>query len=209
MVTVSLTSGSGSLTGTVTLNIGTSGGNGTVSYTDLKIDLAGTKQLTASASGGSLSDAVSDPFVVASANTAPTAISPSFSPASPRTNDTLIASTTTADSNGDNVSVGAWTWKVTRGANTCVVQNNTSLAAPAGNRSASLDLSTTFSTTGCTGPTPPATINPSRGDTVVVEATPNDGTVNGTLVSSSVLVADTAPTATVDLNPTAPRRTTP
>jgi len=49
-VTVSLTSGTGPLQGTTTLNIGTAGGNGTATYTNLRIDAAGSgKQLTAGA----------------------------------------------------------------------------------------------------------------------------------------------------------------
>jgi len=51
-VTVTLTSGTGPLQGTTVLNIGTSGGSGTVSYTDLSIGSGGTnKQLTAGAPG--------------------------------------------------------------------------------------------------------------------------------------------------------------
>ncbi|HET8786022.1 MAG TPA: S8 family serine peptidase, partial [Candidatus Limnocylindrales bacterium] len=132
-----------------------------------------------------VADDGNDPTVVveaAPANTAPTATNPTFSPVSPQTNDTLTASTTTADADGDSVSV-AWTWKVTRGANTCVVKTDTSSSGSAGSRSVTLALSTTFSTSSCTGPTPPATINPSKGDVIIAEATPNDGTVNGTLAS--------------------------
>ena len=128
-------------------------------------------------------------------NAAPTATSPSFSPASPKTNDLLTASTTTADTDGNNVSV-AWTWKVTRGANTCVIATASSPSAAAGLRSVSLDLSSSFSTSSCTGATPPATINPAKGDIVIVEATPNDGTVNGTLQSNSVTIANSAPVVT-------------
>ena len=50
-------------------------------------------------------------------NSAPTATTPTFGPTTPQTNDNLTASTTTADADGNNVSV-AWTWKVTRGAST-------------------------------------------------------------------------------------------
>jgi hypothetical protein len=51
-VTVALTAGTGPLLGTASLNIGTSAGNGTVSYTNLEIDAPGAnKQLTATASG--------------------------------------------------------------------------------------------------------------------------------------------------------------
>src|SRR5882724_9690971 len=51
-VTMTLSSGVGPLLGTVSRDIGTSAGNGTVTYTDLEIDAVGTnKQLTASSSG--------------------------------------------------------------------------------------------------------------------------------------------------------------
>jgi hypothetical protein len=66
-VTLALSSGTGPLLGTTTQDIGTGAGNGIVTYSDLRIDSAGTnKQLTASASG--LSNAVSSVFSVAKAN---------------------------------------------------------------------------------------------------------------------------------------------
>jgi YDG domain-containing protein/Big-like domain-containing protein len=74
LVTVTLTSGTGSLQGTTTLDIGTSAGNGTVSFTNLRIDPAGTKQLTASASG--LTPTVSATFSIA--NVPPVASTASF-----------------------------------------------------------------------------------------------------------------------------------
>jgi hypothetical protein len=62
-VTVTLSAGTGPLQGTTTLDIGTAAGNGTVSYTNLRIDSPGTnKELTASASG--LTPAVSNVFTV-------------------------------------------------------------------------------------------------------------------------------------------------
>jgi len=62
-VTVSLTSGTGPLLGTTTLDIGTAAGNGIAAFSELEIDAAGTsKQLTAVASG--LSNAVSSTFTV-------------------------------------------------------------------------------------------------------------------------------------------------
>src|SRR5262249_25760276 len=66
LVTVTLSAGSGTLSGTKILDIGTAAGNGTVTFTDLQIDTAGTgKQLTASSSG--LSNALSATFAVSSA----------------------------------------------------------------------------------------------------------------------------------------------
>src|SRR5262249_36030282 len=65
-VTVRLTNGTGPLQGTTTLDIGTNAGNGTVSFTDLRIDAAGTnKQLRAAASG--LNSATSSVFTVSAA----------------------------------------------------------------------------------------------------------------------------------------------
>src|SRR5438445_450248 len=62
-VTLTLTAGTGPLLGTATLDIGTSAGNGTATFTNLEIDAVGTgKQLTASAS--SMTNAVSASFGV-------------------------------------------------------------------------------------------------------------------------------------------------
>src|SRR5207245_8257906 len=62
-VSMALTSGTGPLLGTTNLNIGTGGGNGTVTYTNLEIDAGGTnKQLRASAPG--LTNGLSSVFTV-------------------------------------------------------------------------------------------------------------------------------------------------
>src|SRR5438046_10191259 len=51
-VALSLSTGSGPLQGTTSQDIGTGAGNGTVTFTDLRLDAAGTnKQLTSSARG--------------------------------------------------------------------------------------------------------------------------------------------------------------
>lgn len=66
VVTVALTSGSGSLIGTTSLDIGTAAGNGTVSFNNLGVNTAGAgKQLTASAAG--LSNALSSSFTISPA----------------------------------------------------------------------------------------------------------------------------------------------
>jgi hypothetical protein len=66
LVTMTLSAGSGPLSGTASLDIGTAAGNGRVYFTNLEIDSAGTgKQLTASASG--LTSAASASFAVSSA----------------------------------------------------------------------------------------------------------------------------------------------
>src|SRR5439155_14005174 len=62
-VTMSLSSGAGPLLGTTNLDIGTNGGNGVVSFTNLEIDAVGTnKQLTASSPG--FGNALSATFAV-------------------------------------------------------------------------------------------------------------------------------------------------
>src|SRR5437867_3159687 len=47
--------------------------------------------------------------------------------------------------------------------------------------------------------------NGDRGNTITVEVTPNDGTVDGTAVSATATVQNSAPTATVSLNTTTPK----
>ena len=64
-VTIALTSGTPTLSGTTTVNFA---GNGTATYTNLQISTAGAKQLTASASG--LTAAVSNTFTVIAARAA-------------------------------------------------------------------------------------------------------------------------------------------
>jgi uncharacterized repeat protein (TIGR01451 family) len=66
-VSMTLSGGTGPLSGTTTRNIGKSGGNGAITNTDLRIDSVGSdKQLTASASG--LNSAVSSVFAVSKGN---------------------------------------------------------------------------------------------------------------------------------------------
>ena len=62
-VSLALSSGFGALLGTTNLDLGTGAGNGTASFTDLRINFAGSKQLTATASG--LASAMSLSFTVA------------------------------------------------------------------------------------------------------------------------------------------------
>ena len=93
-----------------------------------------------------------------------------------------------------------WTWKVTRGANTCTIQTNSSALAATGTRTASLDLSATY-TAGSTcsrDSNAAATINPSKATWITAEATPTDAPgLIGTLRSSTVTIANTAPTVTL------------
>src|SRR5439155_1616478 len=112
-------------------------------------------------------------------------------PATALTNDTITEVTTSADADGDTVTLG-YVWKVTRGTNVCTLTATGS----------SLDLSVDQTVSSCTGASL-STINPSKGDSVAVYVTPNDGTVNGSTVSDSTDVINSAPTATVDLPATA------
>ena len=67
IVTLTLTSGTGSLQGTNTADIGTSAGNGTVTFSGLSVSAAGAgKILTASVSG--LTSGVSDSFTISQAS---------------------------------------------------------------------------------------------------------------------------------------------
>src|SRR5439155_434662 len=135
------------------------------------------------------------------ANSAPSTTTPAFSPSSPKTNDTLQASTTTSDAESDQVSV-AWTWKVTRGANTCTIKADSSPLAAVGTRSVSLDLSLSYSTSACTGASPPSSINPSKGDVVNVAATPTDAPgLSGATQSNNVTIANSAPTVALNSAP--------
>lgn len=99
--------------------------------------------------GGSVASAT-----VTISNTAPVVSVVSLSTYTPSTNDTITASVTTSDADGDTVTV-SYAWYV-----------NGSVVAATG---ASLSGATYFS----------------RGDTVYVRVTPNDGTSSGTAVSSS------------------------
>src|SRR5262249_54760040 len=69
-VTMSIASGTGTLQGTASLDIGTAAGDGAVTFGDLRIDSAGAKTLQAAAAAGSpvLASAMSDSFTVARGN---------------------------------------------------------------------------------------------------------------------------------------------
>jgi hypothetical protein len=143
----------------------------------------------------------------AATNTGPFATNPSFNPVSPKSSDALQAFSTITDADGNNVTA-RFVWAVTRSGNRCEVRTfTTSSASGAGAGSVhtdSLDLGTSHTTTTCTGANP-GTVNPSKGDTIVLEATPNDGTADGATRTASVVVANSAPTATVSLDDASPR----
>ena len=97
------------------------------------------------------------------------------------TNDTLIATATKSDPNGYSVSL-TYVWTV----NGTVKQTDTTTA-----------LTDTFNLS--------VAGNGNKGDVVVVSVTPNNGYLDGTTVTDSATVADTAPAATVSLNSHTPR----
>ncbi|MFL6005040.1 MAG: LamG-like jellyroll fold domain-containing protein [Gaiellaceae bacterium] len=121
------------------------------------------------ATGGTFTDSGTDPVHSAPANTPPTA-TVSLSSNAPRTNDTLTATATKADADGQPVSL-TFVWKV----NGVATRSFTSASA----------LTDTFSL-GVAG-------NGDKGDLVSVEVTPNDGVVDGTTAAAQATVANTGP----------------
>ena len=115
------------------------------------------------------------------AETVPTA-TVSLGTHTPLTNDVLTATATKSDADGDPVSL-TYVWQVNG------VTKRTFTSATA--------LTDTFDL-GLPG-------NGDRGDTITVEVTPTDGILNGTTVTDTAVVADTAPVATVSLNTHVPR----
>ena len=102
--------------------------------------------------------------------------------ATPTTNQTLTATTTKADTDGDPVTL-TYVWKVNG-----VAKKTTP---------ASSSLTDTFDLS--------VSGNGDKGETVTVDVTPNDGHVDGTTVTDSAVVINTAPSATVALNTAAPK----
>src|SRR5205085_1519622 len=89
-------------------------------------------------------------------------------------------------------------WNVTRWTDTCTVKTDSSPLAAAGSRGpVSLDLSQNYHplVSDCTGAQIDP-LNPSKGDTVVLEATPTDNDsspATGTLKSNNVTIVNSAP----------------
>lgn len=134
-------------------------------------------------------------------NTAPTA-TVSLDADTPQTNDLLTATATKNDTDGDTVTL-TYVWKVTKGNSTCTIKTTSASSG----LTDTLALSSSFNTSGCTGSdlTNGTSYSPSKTDVVTVEVTPNDGTDNGTMVSDTATIANTAPTATVSLNTATPQ----
>ncbi len=150
--------------GSVTLNA-----DGSFTYVP-NSDYNGSDSFTYKANDGSLDSSVATVSItVDSVNDPPTA-SVTLTPASPRTNDLLVATVTTADADGDTVNVG-YVWK----------RNGVEITGQTGS---TLDLSIAG--------------NGNRGDTITVEVTPNDGTTDGEVAAASATVANTAPTVSAD-----------
>jgi cyclophilin family peptidyl-prolyl cis-trans isomerase len=141
-------------------------------------DVTGTAAITIRATD-KFGATVERTFNVIVGNDAPTA-SLTLTPASVNNTDTLTASVTAADPNGDAVSV-KYEWTLTRGSATPVVIQ--SATKDGTSTSDVLDLSTVSG-----GVLP--------GDVITVKATPNDGTVDGTAATASRTVGDRLPTIT-------------
>jgi len=115
VVTLSLSSGTGPLQGTSTLDIGGAAGNGAVHCTDLRIDPSGAKQLSANASG--MTGASSTTFDIA--NVAPVANTATFTRPRNVPLKLLISNllTNAIDTNGDSLTLVAVSSASTNGAN--------------------------------------------------------------------------------------------
>jgi len=146
----------------------------------LSESLGTTLTINAGGPGGKLDDTTPTAItvhVVAPANTAPTA-TVNLTPDPAYTNDTLTATATKADADGDPVTL-TYVWKV----------NGTTVKTTSGTSNLTDTLNMTLAGNG------------NKGDTVSVEVTPNDGKVNGTTSSDSLIVSNSLPTATVNLTP--------
>ena len=137
-LTLSLTiaSGTGTLLGTTTVDVGTAAGNGVATFSNLEIDTAQTYTLQAAVAGGVLSSATSSSFTVARANTTTVA-----SNATANLGDaTVVLSATVADGNA-TVNEGTVTFTVKDGAGTVIGTPVTSGSVSGGSASAVFSLS--------------------------------------------------------------------
>src|SRR5581483_685317 len=147
--------------GTVTLN-------GSVAHYVPAGGYVGSDTFTWKANDGTL-DSNAATVTVTLTNSAPS-VAVALSNSSPLTNDTLTATATPLDADGDPVTL-TYVWKV----NGSVVKTTAGTTAT----SDALDLS--------------AAGNGDRGDTITVEVTPNDGFTDGTAAMAAATVADSAP----------------
>jgi VCBS repeat-containing protein len=153
----------GPLHGTLTLN------GATAHYVPAG-NFVGSDTFSWKANDGTLDSNIATVTIMVT-NSAPT-VTVALNNSAPLTNDTLTATATSLDADGDPVTL-TYVWKV----NGSVVKTTAGTTAT----SDTLDLSTAG--------------NGNRGDTVSVEVTPNDGFTGGTTASASAVVADSAPTA--------------
>ncbi len=109
-------------------------------------------------------------------NSAPIIDSVTLSPSSPRTNEVLQSSVAAHDADGDSLTY-SYAW----------LRNGAPISGATG---PSLDLSVVG--------------NGDRGDTITVRVTASDGQMTSAPTKASVVVADTAPTASVALDVTSP-----
>ncbi len=124
---------------------------------------------------------VTSSFNITVNNDAPTAVV-SLNPASPNTNSTLTATVTPNDNNNDPVTL-TYVWKK----NGTIIKTTANTSATTD----TLDLSIPG--------------NGDRGDQITVEVTPNDGTVDGAMVSASRTIVDSPPTiSNLEFTPAAP-----
>src|SRR5262249_50069191 len=109
-----------------------------------------------------------------------------IAPASPNNNDVLTATTTKTDADGDPV-VLTYNWSLTQNGSTTLIHST----GPTSATTDTLDLKTIGTAV-------------HTGDVITVSITPNDGKINGAFASSTAIIANSAPTATVTIVPNNP-----
>jgi hypothetical protein len=124
-VTVSIDTGSGTLLGTATKDIGTADGDGTATFTNLEIDASGSKTLKASAAAGSpsLSDAISSPFTVSpgTADASQSTLTPTSAAITANGTATHVLTVTAKDAFGNLETTGGSTVTITKQSGTGTV----------------------------------------------------------------------------------------
>jgi Putative Ig domain len=149
-------------------------GSCTVAGTTVHITGAGSCTITASQAGNANYNPAPDVPQTFTINTKPEVKTLGLNPLPPQTNDTLTATVTPFDADGNPVTL-TYVWK--NGATVVKTTANTTSLTD------TLDLSVAG--------------NGSKGDTITVEVTPNDGVIVGNTRSVSVVIADSAPILTV------------
>ncbi len=159
----------------VSIDSGTGVISGTLSGTS-----SGVHNVTITVTDGTATDTDTFTWTVANANTPPVVDSVTIGPASPTTNQTLTATVTSHDADGNPLTT-AYQW----------TRNGTDIPGATGS---TLNLATAG--------------NGDKGDLIRVRVTVNDGTATSpAVISSPVTVVNTAPLATVGLSPASPSTT--